>query len=305
MNQFRQLLIIIDEQNFTLKAVFRAIDFARKTHGKITVVLLNHNYLLHQMLALVSHRHHPETLLSYEQKLQQLENCMANIYENLHVQVDAFSILDTPKQVLTLIQEQQVDAVFVAASRHDWWQAIDALPIDKYLMRESSASVYVVKENHWHQKGHIVSAVQAFSEDALHQQLSEQILEETSYLAKLFDKECHIVDCFEDDSNSMSFRHNVDGKSEDNKHQKAINQLCHRFHVPDNHVHLDHTVLPEFAIDAVSHDFTSDLIIIGHSGSHSIKSHVLGHTAEEVLDIVACDLLVMKPPFTTAPQQHL
>ncbi len=303
MNQFRHLLVVIDEQNFTLRAIKRAVYIAKKTKGRLTLVMLNHNFLLHQMANVIAHRNEPKNLVTHEQKIERLVNYAAsqNLVGEGHI-VDVKTV-DKPSEILTIVQEKDVDAVFVAASRHDWWAKFDILPVEVYLMRESDASVFVVKNVDWHESGHILSAVQAFSEDSLHRQLSESIIEESGHLAKLFHKECHFIDCFFDGSYSMSMHQYIDQQELDQQHKQAIGQLCDKYHLAEQHIHLNH-YLPEFAVNSISHSVDSDLIIVGHSGEHGFKNRVFGHTAEEMLEVIDCDLLVMKPMLTGSEVLH-
>lgn len=83
-------------------------------------------------------------------------------------------------------------------------------------------------------------------------------------------------------------------------HGAALTELASTFHLPEDRVHLlrgpARELLPELA-----RELQADLVIMGAVARGRLKRFFIGSTAEQVLDRLPCDVLVMKPDGFATP----
>lgn len=90
------------------------------------------------------------------------------------------------------------------------------------------------------------------------------------------------------------------GKDLERSHGEALGDLAETYRLPDDRVHLlrgpARELLPELA-----RELEAGLVIMGAVARGRLKRFFIGSTAEQVLDRLPCDVLVMKPDEFTTP----
>jgi universal stress protein E len=85
------------------------------------------------------------------------------------------------------------------------------------------------------------------------------------------------------------------------KHVEAqVGEIVRCRGIPRDHVHVQEgdaaLLIPEFAAHT-----SADIAVIGAVSRSSLRSALIGHTAERVLDMLDCDVMIVKPPGFRSP----
>ena len=83
-------------------------------------------------------------------------------------------------------------------------------------------------------------------------------------------------------------------------HQKTLNEYAQPLNLPKDQIHLAQG-LPEDVISQVAEEIDAQLVILGTVGRSGLSATLLGHTAEQVIDNLDCDLLALKPKGFISP----
>ncbi len=83
-------------------------------------------------------------------------------------------------------------------------------------------------------------------------------------------------------------------------HQKTLHEYAHTYQITEQQTHLLQG-LPEDVISEVANEIDAELVILGTVGRSGLSATLLGHTAEQVIDNLNCDLLALKPQGFISP----
>jgi universal stress protein E len=78
------------------------------------------------------------------------------------------------------------------------------------------------------------------------------------------------------------------------EHTAAVQQLTDAHAIPSDRVHIRQGGPRELLVTLTS-ELNSDVVVMGAVSRSGLKRLFLGNTAEEVLDKLPCDLLIVKP----------
>jgi universal stress protein E len=83
-------------------------------------------------------------------------------------------------------------------------------------------------------------------------------------------------------------------------HQKTLTEYAQNYRIPESQIHIQQG-LPEDVISEVAEEIDAELVILGTVGRSGLSATLLGHTAEQVIDNLNCDLLALKPQGFISP----
>ncbi len=78
------------------------------------------------------------------------------------------------------------------------------------------------------------------------------------------------------------------------EHTDAVKELCARHGIPVEHIHVHEGGTRELLM-TLTEQLHADVVIMGAVSRSGLKGLFLGNTAEDVLDRLPCDLLIVKP----------
>ncbi|MCG9696819.1 universal stress protein [Shewanella sp. Isolate11] len=304
MDSYQRLLVVIDEHDFSLKGISRALYMASRTNAVVIVMLLQHGNFVSRLVdtfeqsdseSLPNTKH-----LTIEKKRQCINEFIKSTCQSgLSISQAAINCTSCD-DVLTFCDDFKVDAVFIAASRHKLWNWLTIKALDIRLIRESTRPVVVVKDHLWEPGGRIISLIEPCTEDIEHKELNETVLQTTAHFTQLLKGDCHLVDCYFGETPSISFHQAMTPESNEGYHFEQMSKYTSQYHLlPSNvktvneHFHLAKE-LPEDAIESLSKRVDSELVILGDKGTPNLLSNLCGNVAEQVIDRINCDLLVVK-----------
>jgi len=81
--------------------------------------------------------------------------------------------------------------------------------------------------------------------------------------------------------------------------EAAVRQIAHRQNVPAARVHIEEGDVSE-SLPRFANSVSADIVAMG-AVSRSLKGLFIAHTAERILDVLDCDVLIVKPPGFRCP----
>jgi universal stress protein E len=83
-------------------------------------------------------------------------------------------------------------------------------------------------------------------------------------------------------------------------HESALNELAGKFEIPEDRVHLRAGDTADLLPHLVR-EYAADLVIMGAVSRSRLEQAIIGSTAENSLDRLPCDVLVIKPKGFISP----
>jgi universal stress protein E len=175
---------------------------------------------------------------------------------------------------------------------------------DWSLIRNCPAPLLLVKPRPPGQKPVFVAAVDPVHERDKPAELDHKILRTGGTLASALKGELHVFHAFDiaaalavsTDSMTMPIALPVRELADAMRveHTDAVNALCAAHSIPANRIHVHQGGTRELLM-ALTDQLRADLVIMGAVSRSGLKGLFLGNTAEDVLDRLHCDLLIVKP----------
>ncbi len=162
---------------------------------------------------------------------------------------------------------------------HDSWE----------LVRHCPVPLFLVKDKDWGDKVILMAAVDPLHSHNKPLQLDDLIINSASTLANAAGGECHIVHAYAEAARPFAPAGQI--KEE---HETAFKELMAKHNIPESQQHL----LDERPVDALKHygeKIDSDMVVMGAISRSRIREALIGSTAEDVLDYIKTDILIVKP----------
>jgi universal stress protein E len=303
MIRYQHILAILDSSSSPRHILKKAIILANKTGAFLTVL----NVDLTQQMKLTSFftagelsalpATHQELFSEYPEKGNEIEikSCEAS---SIH------------KAVLKELAQYDYDLV-VLNHKHHSPLLCELLVVDEWhLLRDSKVPVLFVDDADWCHRGQILTAINCDYEDLQHRKFNDFLLAETQKLAALLDNEVHLLNCYLGEKVDMSFRpreKDLQGqadKQEEQSHWLKLLQAAEPYRLDKQQLHLAQG-LPEHVIPELAGKLEINLLIMGAAEHRHAFSFLQGHTANQVLNQLRCDVLVLKPNPDTQAEVRL
>ena len=175
---------------------------------------------------------------------------------------------------------------------------------DWSLIRNCPSPLLLVKPRPPGQKPCFVAAVDPLHERDKPAELDHKILRTAGGLAKTLGGDVHVFHAFDiaaalavsTDSMTMPIalpvRELTDAMQVE--HTDAVNALCSKYAISADHIHVHQGGTRELLM-TLTEQLRADVVILGAVSRSGLKGLFLGNTAEDVLDRLHCDLLILKP----------
>ena len=198
------------------------------------------------------------------------------------------------------------DLVVKATHPHSKLSAILFTPTDWNLLRKCPVPLLLVKHHDWPENGNILCAIDCKSmQDDEHHTLNQQILDEAKSMSAIINSKTHIVTAYPSPPMNIMLElpefdpiNYEDGLKK--FHKEALLKYAQKNEIADSEMHLVQG-LPEDVISNVAKEIDAELVILGTVGRSGLSATLLGHTAEQVIDQLDCDLLALKPTGYISP----
>ncbi len=181
---------------------------------------------------------------------------------------------------------------------------------DWNLIRDCPAPLWLVKPHPVGEHPRIIAAVDPVHERDKPAELDHAILTQARELAATLGGEAHVLHAFDPSpayaasADSMAFpiatpiREMLDSLKQ--SHESAVNELVAGYDIGNDNVHIIEGDTRS-AVNMLAEQIQADVLVMGAVSRGTFQRLVLGSTAEQVLDHVPCDVLVLKPAGFESP----
>ena len=172
---------------------------------------------------------------------------------------------------------------------------------DWQLIRTCPCTLLLARSEEWTGYTKIVAAVDPMHDHDKPASLDRRILGAAQLIASDYSADLHVLHTFTGTINSglvspkpVLMPSEYDEKPVEQAHRDELDKLVSSYSIPPDRTHLlegnTDDVLPEFVAET-----GASLVVMGAVSRSMIKRLLIGSTAEQVLDSLSCDVLVVKP----------
>jgi universal stress protein E len=302
--QQQRVLAVVDPTVSSHPAVDRAAWLARHTPTRIELFISD--YAPHvaesraQGVAAVEVR---EAIL--ERQRRRLEQIAAPLRaEGLDVELDARWDYPLHDSIVRKAEELAADFVIKDTHYHSALNRSIFSNTDWSLIRNCAATLWLVKPRPPGQKPCIVAAVDPLHERDKPANLDKRILSTAQDLSRILAGELHAFHAFDisaaiavsTDSLTMPIALPIAEFADAMRaqHTEAVARLCKEHSVPEERMHVLQGGTRQQLL-ALTENLRADAVVMGAISRSGLKGLFLGNTAEDVLDRLHCDLIIVKP----------
>ena len=298
----QRILVVVDPTAMAHPVIERAAWLARASPSVLELFICDYVSNLADTKAETAAEARATRMARYKARLEQLAGPLAA--EGIKVTVD--SRWDPPLHdgIVRKALDFGADLVVKDTHFHSALKRSIFSNTDWNLIRNCASPLWLVKPRLPGQKPRFVAAVDPLHARDKPAELDNKILRTASGLAKALAGEVHVFHGFDiapaaavsSDSMAMPsappIRELADAMQV--KHTDAVKELCARYDIPAERIHVQEGGTRELLM-TLTEQLSADVVIMGAVSRSGLKGLFLGNTAEDVLDRLPCDLLIVKP----------
>lgn len=211
--------------------------------------------------------------------------------------------------LLARTQRTSADLVIKDTHHHSFAKRTFITNTDWHLIRGCPAPLLLTKGTKWSEHPKVVAAVDPGHENDKPASLDVRILEHAAGFAKRLGGELHIAHAYLPLSivaaatvGTPPMIATIPPETLAAEHAaklKELSELARSYQSDSGKIHLDVSSPTEF-IPRIAETLPADIVTMGVIARSGLKRIFIGHTAENVLERLACDALIVKPPNFTA-----
>ena len=311
MENYQNILVVIDPTTNEQKALNRAIDLASKVNAnsenkaKVSAFLCVFDFSYEMTTILSGEERDVMRQSVIKDKEYWLKNFINDLKSDVEVECQVVWHNRPFEAIIEQVITQNYDLVIKSTHQHDKFKSVIFTPTDWHILRKCPCPVLLVKEHEWPNNGNIVAAVNVGSDEAEHHSLNVKITEEAKQLAQLIQANIHLVNSFPGTPVNIAIEIPEFNSTEYNDsmlkhHEQAMITHANQFDISVANTHVEEG-LPETVIEHVASKLDAELVILGTIGRTGISAALIGNTAEHVIDQLNCDVLALKPDGYISP----
>jgi universal stress protein E len=210
---------------------------------------------------------------------------------------------DFPAHEAVIRRALQIKADLIVVSRHEGRHILPWLLrlTDWELVRHSPVPVLLVKSNRPYRHPAILVAVDPTHQFAKPLRLDKKLLNMGSYISQKMRGTLHAVHAYSRIPIALMPSYGLSpeilervGKKAEQTATRLFKGMLQSSNIAPSRRHLV-SAHPISAIPAVARKTGSALVVMGAVSRRGLKNLLIGNTAEQILDELACDVLVVKP----------
>jgi len=300
----KKLLVVVDPTASFHPSIERASWLARRTKARMELLISDY---ASQLADTPSNNPPPsETQAAVlERHRQRLEQLAAPLREaGLTVDVDVRWDHPLHDSIVRKAVDTGADLVIKDTHFHSVLKRSVFSNTDWSLIRNCGTTLWLVKPRPPGQKPCFIAAVDPLHERDKPADLDNHILTTTEELCRALDGELHVFHAYDvtaaiavsTDSMTMPISLPINDLADALRaeHTDAVQRLCKHYGIPAerSHVHQGGT---RPLLMALTEQLRADAVVMGAISRSGLKGLFLGNTAEDVLDRLPCDLVIVKP----------
>ena len=311
MENYQNILVVIDPTTNEQKALNRAIDLASKVNAnsenkaKVSAFLCVFDFSYEMTTILSGEERDVMRQSVIKDKEYWLKNFINDLKSDVEVECQVVWHNRPFEAIIEQVITQNYDLVIKSTHQHDKFKSVIFTPTDWHILRKCPCPVLLVKEHEWPSNGNIIAALNVGSDEVEHHSLNIKITEEAKQLAQLIQANVHLVNSFPGTPVNIAIEIPEFNSTEYNDtmlkhHEQAMIIHANKFDISVVNTHVKEG-LPETVIEQVAETLDAELVILGTIGRTGISAALIGNTAEHVIDQLNCDVLALKPDGYISP----
>lgn len=273
MHELKTLLVVLNPATTEQTALNKAVSIIRHTGGSLTALLQTRTA-------------EPELLTRLQEQLKQLRQ------SGLSITLRASDEKDLLRAVLLSLHEQQYNLIVKAPQPSGVADALFTSK-DSKLLRTSSVPVLMVRSAQQTEGAPILAAVEAQPADQEHLHLNNCILKRARWIAGMFRQPLHLFSALPSPMQDPIHHHN-NPQQQLQDYTEACLALAGRYDIPANQVHVA-SGPAELLIPDQCKALDAQLLVLGTVARTGLRGALLGNTAEQILERVDTNILVIPP----------
>jgi universal stress protein E len=303
MSQQKQILVVVDPTASAHPSIERGAWLARHTAARVELFISDYApQIADQRSHGVAAGDARAALLDRHRRRLEL---LAQPLRSSGLTVDIDTRLDHPLHDSIVRKAQDVSADFVVKDTH--YHSVLKRSIfsntDWNLIRNCPATLWLVKPRPPGKRPCFVAAVDPLHEHDKPAELDDRIVRTAKALAEALGGEMHVFHAFDltaaiaistDAMTPIALPMNELADAMRAEHTEAVELLCKEHGVPRDRTHIHQGGTRQLLL-TLTEQLRADAVVMGAVSRSALKSLFLGHTAEDVLDRLHCDLVIVKP----------
>ncbi|MGO1246305.1 MAG: universal stress protein UspE [Oceanisphaera sp.] len=301
MIKYQHILVVIDPVAQTQPALHRAVSVAAlQEQADITLFMPIYDFS-YEMTSILSSSERDEMREGVLQGREEWLKTLLTPYANSKVTFNLKVVWHSRpfEAIIQQVDEGHHDLVVKSTHKHTLIQSVIFTPTDWHLLRKCPCPVLLVKEQEWRMGGNVLAAINCSSDEEEQEALNSKIIAESTEVARLLTANLHLVNAYPITPVNMAleipdFDPTVYKAAVKKHHERTLYEYAVRFDVESDCLHLKEG-LAEEVIPECAEQTQASLVILGSVGRTGFSAALLGNTAEQVVDKLACDVLVLRP----------
>jgi universal stress protein E len=301
----RRLLVVIDPTASTQPALERAAWLAKKLPASVELFICDYDPNIADARVIdaeAQNRVRTELLENRRRWLADLAKPLAD--SGIEVAVDVRWDYPLYEGILRKAADSKADMVVKDTHYHSVLKRSIFSNTDWSLIRGCSAQLLLVKPHTTHTPPCIVASIDPLHERDKPAELDRRILGTATELRDTVGADLHVFHSFDiapmlaasTDSMTMPIALPVRELTDSLRaeHSEAVYELTDAYGVPRDRVHVHQGGTRQLLV-TLTEQLKADIVVMGAVSRSGLQRLFLGSTAEDVLDKLGCDLLIVKP----------
>jgi universal stress protein E len=304
MPEQKRILVVVDPTASSHPAVERAAWLARHTPSHIELLISDYAPQLAERRSQGATVADARAAL-LERHRKRLELIAEPLRaDGLSVEIDARWDHPLHDSIVRKAEDMRADVVVKDTHYHSALKRSIFSNTDWSLIRNCAATLWLVKPRPTGQKPCFVAAVDPLHERDKPADLDKRILAIAGDLSAVFNGELHVFHAFDvmaaiavsTDAMTMPIALPINDLAEGLRaeHTEAVERLCKEHGVPPGRTHVLQGGTRQQLLE-LTEKLRADAVVMGAVSRSGLKGLFLGNTAEDVLDRLHCDLVIVKP----------
>ncbi|WP_413284432.1 universal stress protein UspE [Vibrio sp. MA40-2] len=302
MSIYNQILVVANVNNESQPALARAMQLARKSKSKSNITFFLSIYdFSYEMTSMLSIDERNAMRKGVVQQRVSWMNKVAAPYidDSVNFQVKVVWHNRPYEAIIGEVFEGNHDILIKATRKHDILESVIFTPTDWHLLRKAPCPVLLVKEHEWPENGNVIASVHVGSENPIHLELNDCIVQQLLNLCGRLDAQPYLVNSYPVTPSNITielpeFDPSTYTDAVRGHHLKEMKALRQKHGIDETFTRVEQG-LPEDVIPAAVKELKAGLVILGTAGRTGLSAVFIGNTAEQVIDKINCDVLAIKP----------
>ena len=304
MSSHKRVLVVVDPTASFHPSIERAAWLARQTAARLELFVSDYSAQLGDKRA-----HDPAAtearaavIERHRKRLEQLAEPLRS--GGLAVEIDARWDYPLHDSIVRKAQDSAADFVLKDTHYHSVLKRSIFSNTDWNLIRNCAGTLWLVKPRPPGQRPCFVAAVDPLHERDKPADLDNRIVATAKELAGALGGEVHAFHAFDvttaiamsTDAMTMPIALPINELADALRaeHTEAVERLCTEHGIPPERTHV-HQGGTRDGLLALTDQLRADAVVMGALSRSGLKGLFLGNTAEDVLDRLHCDLIIVKP----------